>query len=110
MKEQMTDTFSLGVLIESKVLLFNDYCFINIDTLGPVLAVIKDMRNHIQRPSVNGTYLTIINEFFCNIIFLVYDIDKFLFKTTFVKLVRNGRMQGGAKRCRLAPTMHICSR
>lgn len=60
------------------LLIFNDFEFINIDTQGAELAILKGFGNHINSNSIKGIYLEVNKEKLYEDIPLVDEIDSFL--------------------------------
>ena len=81
--------FRLESLIEAKPcrLPFTDFGFINIDTQGAELAVLKGMGRHLSEPSIKGIYLEVNHEPLYKGIPLIPDIDDYLYEFDFMRVV-----------------------
>jgi len=85
-EEQEIMAYRLDTIIDSGGLIFNDFEFINIDTQGAELAILKGMGNYIQMPSIKGIYLEVNKEELYKGIPLVSDIDAYLSTYNFLRI------------------------
>ena len=79
----------LDTLIESvpSYLPFTDFDFINIDTQGAELAVLKGMGNYLDETSIKGVYLEVNHEPLYKGIPLIPEIDDYLHDFGFLRIV-----------------------
>ncbi|MBT8557717.1 FkbM family methyltransferase [Polynucleobacter paneuropaeus] len=65
---------------------FNDFEFINIDTQGAELAILKGFGSHLRAPSIKGIYLEVNSESLYKGIPLIDEIDDFLRSFDFFRI------------------------
>jgi FkbM family methyltransferase len=88
-EKKKIEAYRLDTLIdrESSFMPFADFDFVNIDTQGAELAVLKGMGKHVRRPSIKGIYVEVNAEPLYKGIPLVPEIDDFLYESDFVRVV-----------------------
>jgi FkbM family methyltransferase len=81
------NAYRLDSLIETKDLLsFHDFEFINIDTQGAELAILKGFGDYLNQASIMGIYLEVNKEHLYKGIPLVEEIDVFLSSLNFFRI------------------------
>lgn len=88
--------FRLDSLIEVDpvYLPWHDFDFINIDTQGAELAILKGLGKHIEQTSLLGIYLEVNSEHLYKNIPLVSEIDAFLEKYRFKRIITKWTPEG----------------
>ncbi|MBF0329837.1 MAG: FkbM family methyltransferase [Nitrospirae bacterium] len=88
--------YRLDSLIEAKQchLPWIDFDFINIDTQGSELAVLKGLGNYISQQSLKGIFLEVNSESLYKGIPLVSEIDEFLARHSFFRVLTNWTKEG----------------
>jgi hypothetical protein len=75
-------------------LAFYDFEFINIDTQGAELAILKGMGGLILSPSIKGIYLEVNKEALYKDIPLVDEIDEYLINYGFIRVLSKWTNEG----------------
>lgn len=95
-EKKQIQAFRLDKLIdmEPQYLPFTDFEFMNIDTQGAELAVLKGLGRHIDQPSIKGIYLEVNAEPLYKGIPLVDEIDGYLTEHDFCRIVTKWTQAG----------------
>jgi FkbM family methyltransferase len=80
--------------LEDKYLPWTDFDFVNIDTQGAELAVLKGMGLYISQPSLMGVFLEVNRESLYKGIPLISEIDEFLFGKGFHRVLTKWTKEG----------------
>ena len=83
-----------NIVYKENLLICNNFDFINIDTQGAELAILKGMGDYLNSSSLKGIYLEINREFLYKNIPLVSEIDDYLRKFNFVRLISKWTKDG----------------
>jgi FkbM family methyltransferase len=94
-EEKIIRTFRLDTLIDHEnLLIFKDFDFINIDTQGAELNILKGMGSYLKSESIKGIYLEVNKEFLYEGIPLIGEIDSYLNDFGFSRLLTYWTSQG----------------
>jgi len=85
--EQNLKVFRYDYLIDKIEFQFTDFNFINIDTQGSELSILKGMGDHLKQEALYGIYLEVNNEKLYKDIPLVNEIDDFLRLNNFHRII-----------------------
>jgi FkbM family methyltransferase len=87
-EEKQIQAFRLDALIDAEPshVPFTDFDFVNIDTQGAELAVLKGMGRYIDQPSIKGIYLEVNREPLYKGIPLIAELDEFLAAADFHRI------------------------
>ena len=93
---KMVQAYRLDALINvtPRYLPWSDFDFINIDTQGAELAVLKGLGSYIDQPSIKGIYIEVNFESLYKEIPLITEIDQFLLLHRFHRMITKSTKDG----------------